>query len=124
VWRWWPLITFLRRERVDILHAHKFGSNAWGAVLGRLARVPVIVAHEHGSDTATRPLRRFIDRSIIGRRADLVVAVSEADRRRLVDAEGLRAGKVRVSRMGCRRSSREESTYGPSSGLTTMHLSS
>jgi glycosyltransferase involved in cell wall biosynthesis len=96
VWQWWPLITFLRRERVHILHTHKFGSNAWGAVLGSFARVPVIVAHEHGSDTARRPLRRFIDRSIIGRRADLVVAVSEADRRRLVQAEGLRADKVRV----------------------------
>ena len=96
MWQWWPLLTFLRRERVDILHAHKFGSNAWGAILGRLARVPVIVAHEHGSDTAGRPLRRFIDRNIIGRGADLVIAVSEADRHRLLDQEGLRPDKVRV----------------------------
>src|SRR6476660_2069270 len=27
--KWWPLVEFLRRQRVDILHAHKFGSNAW-----------------------------------------------------------------------------------------------
>jgi glycosyltransferase involved in cell wall biosynthesis len=96
VWHWLPLIRLLRRERVDVLHAHKFGSNVWGTLIGSLARVPLIVAHEHGSDTTSRPLHRLIDRGIIGRRADLVIAVSEADRRRLVDVEGLSADKVRV----------------------------
>ena len=28
--RWLPLRGILRRERVDVLHAHKFGSNVWG----------------------------------------------------------------------------------------------
>jgi glycosyltransferase involved in cell wall biosynthesis len=96
VWDWLPLITLLRRERVDVLHAHKFGSNVWGSLLGPLARVPGIVAHEHGSDTSSRALRRFINRDIIGRRADLVIAVSEADRRWLVEVEGLGADKLRV----------------------------
>jgi glycosyltransferase involved in cell wall biosynthesis len=95
VWQWWPLIRLLRRERVDVLHAHKFGSNVWGAVLGSIARVPVIIAHEHGSEATTRPFRRFVERDVIGRGADLVVAVSEADRRRLVD-DGVSADKVRV----------------------------
>jgi glycosyltransferase involved in cell wall biosynthesis len=95
VWRWLPLVTLLRRDRVDILHAHMFGSNLWGSLLGRLARVPVIIAHEHGSDTACRPVRRFL-RGMIARRADMVVAVSEAERRRLVVTEGISADKVRV----------------------------
>ena len=34
-----------RRERVDVLHAHKFGSNVWGD-RRPLAGVPVVVAHE------------------------------------------------------------------------------
>ena len=49
-WRlddWVPLYRLLRRERIDVVHAHKFGSNVWGTLVGRLARVPVIVAHEH-----------------------------------------------------------------------------
>lgn len=96
VWDWLPLAALLRRERVDVLHAHKFGSNVWASLLGPLARVPSIVAHEHGSDTSKRPLRRFIDRDIIGRGADVVIAVSEADRRWLVEGEGLSAGKVRL----------------------------
>ena len=96
VWDWMPLVSLLHRERVDVLHAHKFGSNVWGSLIGPFARVPVIIAHEHGSDTSSRPLRRFINRDIIGRRADVVIAVSEADRRWLVDVEGLSADKVRV----------------------------
>ena len=46
LWAWWPLIELLRREQIDVLHAHKFGSNVWGTVIGRLARVPVVLAHE------------------------------------------------------------------------------
>ena len=95
LWRWLPLVTLLRRDRVDVLHAHMFGSSLWGTLLGRLARVPVIIAHEHGSETACRPVRRFL-RGMIARRADIVVAVSEAEGRRLVVAEGVSADKVRV----------------------------
>ena len=95
VWGWLPLVRLLRRERVDVLHAHKIGSNLWGTVLGRLARVPLIVAHEHGSEAAPRRLRRLADRYVVGR-ADLVLAVSEVDRRRLVALGGIREDKVRV----------------------------
>ena len=42
---WRPLFTYLR-DGVHVLHAHKFGSNVWGTLLGRLARVPVVIAHE------------------------------------------------------------------------------
>jgi len=95
VWHWLPLVRVLRRERVDVLHAHNIGSNMWGTVIGRLARVPAIVAHEHGSEATPRTLRRLADRHIVGR-ADLVLAVSEADRRRLVDVGGIPDDKVRI----------------------------
>ena len=95
VWHWVPLMRVLRRERVNVLHAHNIGSNMWGTVIGRLARVPAIVAHEHGSEATPRTLRRLADRHIVGR-ADLVLAVSEADRRRLVDVGGIPDDKVRI----------------------------
>ena len=41
---WAPLLSLLRRERVDVLHAHLFGSNLWGTVIGRSMRVPVVIA--------------------------------------------------------------------------------
>ena len=87
VWAWWPLYRLLRRERVDVLHAHKFGSNLWGTVIGRLARVPVIVAHEHTWSFEGQPLRRLGDREVIARGSSAFIAVSREDRRRMIEIE-------------------------------------
>jgi glycosyltransferase involved in cell wall biosynthesis len=83
------LVRLLREKRIDVLHAHMFGSNFWGTVLGRVAGVPVVVAHEHSWSFEGEPLRRFIDGRIIGRLADAFVAVSERDRGRMVHLEGV-----------------------------------
>jgi glycosyltransferase involved in cell wall biosynthesis len=96
-WRlddWTPLYRLLRRERFDVLHAHKFGSNVWGTLVGRLARVPVIVAHEHTWSFEGKPLRRFLDRELIGRGSSVFVAVSEEDRRRMIEIERVRPEKL------------------------------
>jgi glycosyltransferase involved in cell wall biosynthesis len=86
---WIRLERFLRREHVEILHSHKFGSNLWGSLVARAARVPVVVAHEHTWSYEGQPLRRFIDREVVSRYADRFVAVSQADRRRMTDVEGI-----------------------------------
>jgi glycosyltransferase involved in cell wall biosynthesis len=101
LYSWWPLISFLRRERVDILHSHKFGSNVWAALIGSLAGVPVTIAHEQSWASARFSLsgeraRAFLDREVISRGADAFVAVSEADRRRMIDIEGIDADRIRV----------------------------
>ena len=67
VWAWWPLVRLLRRERVDVIHAHKFGSNIWGVVFGRLCGVPVVVTHEHGWSFEGRA-KTIMDRELIARR--------------------------------------------------------
>jgi glycosyltransferase involved in cell wall biosynthesis len=87
---WRPLVQLLRRERIDVLHAHKFGSNLWGTIVGRLARVPVVIAHEHSWSYEGQPLRRFLDREIIGRGANAFVAVSREDERCMREIEGVR----------------------------------
>lgn len=93
---WGPLLRWLRRLRIDILHAHKFGSNVWGTILGGLAGVPVIVAHEHTWSFTGQPLRRLLDRQLIARGADAILAVSEADRRRMVELERIPPSRVIV----------------------------
>lgn len=98
IWKWGPLVRELRRRQVHVLHSHKFGSNVWATTLGRLARVPVIVAHEHGSERDR--LHHAIDRLIIGRGVDAFVTVSEAERAHVVDVERLRPEKVRLIRNG------------------------
>jgi glycosyltransferase involved in cell wall biosynthesis len=95
LWAWRPLVSLLRRERVDVLHAHKFGSNVWGVLLGRLARVPVVIAHEHSWSFEGQPLRRLIDRHLIARLSDAFIAVSREDRRRMIEIEGLTPEDVR-----------------------------
>jgi glycosyltransferase involved in cell wall biosynthesis len=80
---------FLRRERVDVLHTHKFGSNVWGTMVGRMARVPVVLAHEHTWSYEGQPLRRFLDRELIARGATRFIAVSREDQRRMTAVEGI-----------------------------------
>jgi glycosyltransferase involved in cell wall biosynthesis len=83
------LTRFLRREKVDVLHCHKFGSNVWGTLIGRAARVPVVLAQEHTWSYEGQPLRRLLDGQLVGRLADRFIAVSNEDRRRMVEVEGV-----------------------------------
>lgn len=92
---WRSLVRRLRRDPVDIIHAHKIGSNCWGAVLSRLLHVPVFVAHEHTWSFEGQPHRRFLDRELIARSAAAFVAVSRADARRMVEIERIPPEKVR-----------------------------
>ena len=96
VWSWAPLVRVLRRRRIDVLHAHMFGSNVWGTAIGRLARVPVVVAHEHSWSFTGEPVRRMLDRQVVGRGADVVVAVSRSDAQRMVELVGIPEARVRL----------------------------
>lgn len=89
---WLPLLRELRVT--DVVHAHKFGSNVWGVLWGRLARVPVIVAHEHTWSYEGQPLRRFLDRELIARGASVFVVVSREDQRRAHTIEGIDPSRI------------------------------
>lgn len=93
---WLPLIRHVRRHGVDVLHSHKFGSNAWSAVAAPLLRVPVLVTHEHSWSFTGDRGRMLVDRYVIAPRAAAMVAVSSLDARRMVEVERLPVSKVRV----------------------------
>lgn len=84
---WRHLIAFLRSQRTQVLHAHMFGSNVWGTIIGRACRVPVVVTHEHTWSFEGEPIRRFLDRELIARFSDVFVAVSHEDRRKMIEVE-------------------------------------
>ncbi len=88
---WWPLVRLLRRERVDVIHAHKFGSNIWGVVFGRLCGVPVVITHEHGWSFDGRA-KMILDRELIARGSNAFIAVSREDRRRMIELERISPG--------------------------------
>lgn len=84
---------YLRSQEVDVLHAHKFGSNLWGALVGRAARVPVVLAHEHTWEYDNK-LRMLLDGRVIAPLVDRFLAVSELDRSRMIELEGVRPEKT------------------------------
>ena len=90
LWAWRPLVKLLREERVDVVHAHKFGANVWGVIIGRFAGVPVVITHEHGWSFEGDPLKRFLDRELIARGSNAFVAVSREDQRRMVEVERIK----------------------------------
>jgi glycosyltransferase involved in cell wall biosynthesis len=90
------LATLLRSDRVDIVHAHMFGSNVWGTVLGRAFGVPVVIAHEHTWSYEGQPIRKWIDGRVVGRLATRFIAVSDADAARMVVLEKVSPEKVVV----------------------------
>ena len=88
---WTRLERFLRREHVDVLHTHEFGSNVWGSIVGSIARVPVMLAHEDTWSYEGKPWRRVLDRELIARSADRFIAVSREDQRRCpISSESIR----------------------------------
>jgi glycosyltransferase involved in cell wall biosynthesis len=80
------LVRFMRREPVHILHTHLFGANSWGRALGRLAGVPVIVAHEHWSSKAGREV--WVDR-LLYRLTDRILVPSQASKQLVMQMEGI-----------------------------------
>jgi glycosyltransferase involved in cell wall biosynthesis len=93
---WARLYELLRRESIDVLHAHMPRASVPGTILGRLANVPVIVNHEHTWAFHGKPLRRFLDRNVIARGGSVMLAVSEWDRRHMIEVERIPAGCIQV----------------------------
>jgi glycosyltransferase involved in cell wall biosynthesis len=99
---WWPLVQALRRERIDILHTHAFGQNAWGSVIGRLTGVPVVIAHEHNRTFTGRALPALIDRELIARCASAMVVVSGEARCRMIEVERIAPRRLALLPNGIR----------------------
>jgi glycosyltransferase involved in cell wall biosynthesis len=92
---WRPLLALLRRERIQILHAHMFGSSVWGTIVARTARVPLVIAHDHGTPDDLPLEHRTLERHLLGRNVDAYLTVCEPDRRRLV-ARGIPEARTHV----------------------------
>ena len=70
----WTLVHYVRREQVDLLHVHGYGSAAVGRIVGWLTRRPVLM-HQH--DSVTRPWAiQLVDRALSGLTGH-TIAVSE-----------------------------------------------
>jgi glycosyltransferase involved in cell wall biosynthesis len=93
---WARLYAMLVSESIDIVHAHMPRASVPGALLARLARVPVVISHEHGSALEGKRMRPFLDREVVARLSTVIVAVSEWDRRNLIARERIDPKLIRV----------------------------
>ena len=71
-------------------------SNVNAVVFGRIARVPVVISHEHTWSYEGGPMRRLLDRHLIGRLSDRVLTESPEDARRMAELEGLDPARIQV----------------------------
>jgi glycosyltransferase involved in cell wall biosynthesis len=91
------LADLLRRERVDLLHAHQY-TPFFYAMMARLHyRRPPVLFTEHGRHQPDYPRRkRIVANHLLLTRRDRVVGVGEAVRQALIHNEGIPAERVGV----------------------------
>ena len=87
------LAKFLKERRVDVLHLHNPTPFFYGALAGRLARIPCVVYTEHGRDLSRGWKVRLAHR-ILARFVDRIVVVAEHGRRLLMEGEGVDGRKI------------------------------
>lgn len=95
------LAWFLRRQKIDVLHAHDLWSNLMGVPAAWIARTPVILASQRNLAHLPwyTPFRRNVVRFIY-RLSTAVIANSEAVRKLLIEEFRVPDGRVHVLRNG------------------------
>jgi len=90
-----PLRTLIKKENVQLIHAHKVGSNFWGSLVGKSTGVPVI-SHFHSHQAEEGRRKAVAAARMAGRLSRRIVAISEYERKRLIEEEGLPADKTQT----------------------------
>jgi glycosyltransferase involved in cell wall biosynthesis len=93
----WRLAKLLRRERVDLLHAHQYTPFFYGVTARVLCRRPPVLFTEHGRWYPDYPRRkRMLANRLLLERRDRIVGVGQSVRQALIDNEGFPSHRVQV----------------------------
>ena len=126
------LSRLIRRERVAVVHSHLFYSSLFASPIARLAGVPLVVETPHIRERWRHGVKgKYTVDRFVGRFVDQYIAVSEANRRYLIEEKGLPSQKIVVIHNGCdvRRFNpdhqapqglRESLGFGPSDPVVVM----
>ena len=89
--------SFLRRERVDVIHAHQYGPFFYSVTARLLHRNASLLFTEHGRfHPDYRSRKRVVYNRLLLERRDKLVGVGESVRQSLIDVEGMPADRVGV----------------------------
>ncbi len=93
----WRLARFLRREHVDIVHAHQYTPFFYGMMARLIYRRPPVLFTEHGRHFPDYPRRkRMVVNRLLLERRDRVIGVGQSVCQALIRNEGIPAPRVGV----------------------------
>lgn len=90
------LYRILKEQEIDVLHCHMYHAGVKGAIMARLASVPVTLTSEHGKNTWKKWIHHQIERNIVSRLTACRVAVSEDIRQIRIQQDGVPADSVKI----------------------------
>lgn len=94
-WKWMlACYRLIKKERVDLIQAHEFDANVHGALVAKLAGIP-LVATVHGKNRFYEKARRRWAFRLVSRMVQLV-AVSEELKRFIVEQTGISEKRIKV----------------------------
>jgi len=91
----YQMAQWLKVQRIEIVHSYNAVGNAWGNLASIMAGVPVFISGEHGSVWRSRTFLYWLNR-IAYRRANLVIANSQASQLMICRRYGVHPSKIRV----------------------------
>lgn len=98
-WKWMlACYRLIKKERVDLIQAHEFDANVHGALVAKLAGIP-LVATVHGKNRFYEKARRRWAFRLVSHMVQLV-AVSEELKRFIVEQTGISEGRITVIHNG------------------------
>lgn len=90
-----PLLrALIRRERIDLVHAHMYHANLYGRLAAFREGIPAVIS-VHNTYVRPKILRRFLN-GWLARRTPFLLAGSEAIRDDIVKYDGVPPGKIHV----------------------------
>ena len=90
------LYNYLKKNKIDVLHCHMYHAVVNGALIGKLANIPVIVTSEHGKNTWKKWHHHMLEKQLVNRCVDMRIAVSEDIRQIRIAMDGVDEGRIVV----------------------------
>lgn len=89
------LADIMKVHSVQIVHTHLWGANLWGRIAAKKAKVPVVIAHEHGIELYRGFVHALCDKFLYQNTSALLF-VSEASQKLFLSKVKVNPAKCRV----------------------------
>lgn len=91
IYKFAQLSDILNKYDIQVIHAHKIGTNFWGGILGKINRTPVVLGHIHGQGAGWK---NVVFEKVAWKLSDRLITVSESERQRIIDKQKIPPAKI------------------------------